>query len=169
MDYRPPGSSVRELLLARILEWVAISFYRDRTLVSCIAGRYFTIWASVYMLISERQNIYIFKFLNINCHRTHCSYSLPQTPVFPSLSFQCFSRSLWTGMCRLELLESLSIPARLNLILSRKIFVCLNMISGPSHMKFLLCAFFPMYGSYLFALCIYLFFFFFLVIGNWTC
>ena len=39
------------ILQARILEWVAISFSkgssqpRDQTLVSCIAGRFFTIWA----------------------------------------------------------------------------------------------------------------------------
>ena len=47
----PPGSSVHGLLQARILEWVAISFSRgsrprDRTPVSCIAGRFFTVWAT---------------------------------------------------------------------------------------------------------------------------
>ena len=47
-----PGSSVRGILQARILEWVAISFSRgssktrDRTLVSCTAGRFFTDWAT---------------------------------------------------------------------------------------------------------------------------
>ena len=51
MDYSLPGSSVHGILQARILEWVAISFsrrgsswLRDRTWVSCIAGRFFTIW-----------------------------------------------------------------------------------------------------------------------------
>ena len=45
MDYGPPGSSVHGILQARILEWVAISScrgcsrLRDRTPVSCIAGR----------------------------------------------------------------------------------------------------------------------------------
>ena len=49
MDCSPPGSSVHGILLARILEWVAISFSRgssrprDRTQVSCIVGRFFTI------------------------------------------------------------------------------------------------------------------------------
>ena len=44
-----PGSSVQGILQARILEWVAISFsrgssqLRDRTQVSCIEGRFFTI------------------------------------------------------------------------------------------------------------------------------
>ena len=51
MDHSPPGSSVHGILQARILEWVAISFSgtssqpRDRTWVSCIASRFFTIWA----------------------------------------------------------------------------------------------------------------------------
>ena len=48
----PPGSSVHGILQARILEWDAIplssgSFWpRDWTMVSCIAGRSFTIWAT---------------------------------------------------------------------------------------------------------------------------
>ena len=46
------GSSVYEILEVRILEWVAISFFREssqlrnQTWVSCIAGRFFTIWAT---------------------------------------------------------------------------------------------------------------------------
>ena len=52
MDYSPSGSSVHGILQARILEWVAISFSRgssqsrDWTQVSCIAGRFFTNWAT---------------------------------------------------------------------------------------------------------------------------
>ena len=52
VDCSPMGSSVPGILLARILEWVAIlfprgsSWPRDRTLFSCIAGRFFTIWAT---------------------------------------------------------------------------------------------------------------------------
>ena len=51
MDCSPPGSSVHGVLQARILEWVAIPFSggssrpRDRSRVSCIVGRFFTIWA----------------------------------------------------------------------------------------------------------------------------
>ena len=50
MDYSLPGSSVHGIFQARVLEWVAISFSRgssrprDRTQVSCTAGRHFTIW-----------------------------------------------------------------------------------------------------------------------------
>ena len=52
MDCSPPGSSVHGILQARTLEWVAIPFSRgssqprDWTWVSCIAGRFFTIWAT---------------------------------------------------------------------------------------------------------------------------
>ena len=52
LNCRPPGSSVPETLQARILEWAAIPFSRgsswprDQTQVSCIAGRFFTIWAT---------------------------------------------------------------------------------------------------------------------------
>ena len=44
--------SVRGILQARILEWVAIPFsrgsswLRDQIWVSCIAGRFFTLWAT---------------------------------------------------------------------------------------------------------------------------
>ena len=46
----PPGSSVLEIL-QEFLEWVVIPFTwgsslsKDQTLVSCIAGRFFAIWA----------------------------------------------------------------------------------------------------------------------------
>ena len=45
MDYSPLGSSVHEILQARILEWVGIPFFPTKglNLVSCIAGRLFTI------------------------------------------------------------------------------------------------------------------------------
>ena len=49
MDCSPPGSCVRGIPQARILEWVAIPFSRgsswprDQTQVSCKAGRFFTI------------------------------------------------------------------------------------------------------------------------------
>ena len=51
-DCRLPGSCVHGILQARILEWVAISFSRGSswpknwTQVSCIAGKFFTIWAT---------------------------------------------------------------------------------------------------------------------------
>ena len=59
MDCSPPGFSVHGVLL----EWVAISFSRgsswpkDRTQVSCIAGRRFTLWATRE---AHTHNLYVF-------------------------------------------------------------------------------------------------------------
>ena len=53
VDCSLPGSSVHQILQARILEWVAISFSRgssqprDRTQVSRIGGRRFNLWATM--------------------------------------------------------------------------------------------------------------------------
>ena len=52
MDWSLPGFSVHGILQARILEWVAMPFSRgsflprDWTWISCIAGRFFTVWAT---------------------------------------------------------------------------------------------------------------------------
>ena len=51
LDCSPPGSSVHGISHARILKWVAISsargssWPRDQTLISCMAGGFFTCWA----------------------------------------------------------------------------------------------------------------------------
>ena len=60
MDCSPPGSSIHRISQARILEWVAISSSRgsswpgDQTQVSCIAGRFFTLWATREAMPSSR-------------------------------------------------------------------------------------------------------------------
>ena len=52
MDCSLPDSSVHGILQARMLEWVAILFFRGSshprgwTWVSCIAGRCFSVWAA---------------------------------------------------------------------------------------------------------------------------
>ena len=54
MDCSPPDSSVRGILQARILKWVAMPSFRGSsqaqglkwTQISCIAGIFFTIWAT---------------------------------------------------------------------------------------------------------------------------
>ena len=57
VDCSPPGSSIHGILQARILEWVAISFSRgssqprDRTWVSCTAGRRSILWATRDILL----------------------------------------------------------------------------------------------------------------------
>ena len=59
----PPGSSAYGIFQARMLEWVAISFSRvssrprDRSPVSCIAGRFLTVWATgkPFLILTEAQ------------------------------------------------------------------------------------------------------------------
>ena len=52
MNCSLPGFSVRGISQARIWEWVAVSFPkgssqpRDKTWLSCIAGRFFMVWAT---------------------------------------------------------------------------------------------------------------------------
>ena len=52
VDCSLPGSPVHGILQERILEWVAILFSRgasqprNQTWVSCISGRFFTVWAN---------------------------------------------------------------------------------------------------------------------------
>ena len=69
MNYSPLGSSVQGILQARILEWVVIPFSRgasqtrDWTWASCVAGRFFTIWATREALepyIHERYSCFMF-------------------------------------------------------------------------------------------------------------
>ena len=63
MDCRPPGSSVHGISQARILEWVATSSSRgssrprNRTWLSCTAGRFFTVWATKESHISQYYRI----------------------------------------------------------------------------------------------------------------
>ena len=58
MNHSLPDSSVYGILQARILKWVFIPFSRgsswprDRSQVSCMAGRFFTIWATREVFIT---------------------------------------------------------------------------------------------------------------------
>jgi hypothetical protein len=62
VDCKLPGSSIHGISQSRVLEWVAISFSRassrprDRTLVSCIAGRRFTVWTTRQVLRTGIKN-----------------------------------------------------------------------------------------------------------------
>ena len=67
LDYSPPGSSVRRILRARILQWLAISFStgssrpKNQTRVSwvsCTAGGFFTHWTihSIVVHIKNRDS-----------------------------------------------------------------------------------------------------------------
>ena len=66
MDCSLPGSSVHGIFQPRVLEWAAISFSRGssqpryRTLVSCIADRCFTVWATREAWLPGYGNKHIF-------------------------------------------------------------------------------------------------------------
>ena len=68
MDCGPPGSSVHGILQASILEWVAISSSRgsfqprDWSCISCIAGRFLTVWNT------REAHINIFVFYSMSDH-----------------------------------------------------------------------------------------------------
>ena len=56
-DGSPPGSSIHGISQTRIMEWATISFsrrsspLRDQTHISCIAGRFFTSWATTQLSV----------------------------------------------------------------------------------------------------------------------
>ena len=81
-DCGPPGSSVHWILQARILEWFAIPFFRgpsrprDRTPVSCIANRFFTIWATTEAVYTHTHTHHIFIHSSVDGH-LGCSHVLP--------------------------------------------------------------------------------------------
>ena len=119
----PPVSSVHGILLSRILEWVAIPFsrraswLRDWTQISCITGRFFTIWTTreVHQSINLQQlesittdriikkkktysiilwklwiwNAYksTYKFINLKA----CKNNLPKEDIMPSHLITCLT------------------------------------------------------------------------------
>ena len=79
VDQSPPGSSVHEILQARILEWVAIlisrgSFQsRDQTPIPCIAGRFFSVWATRE---TPRGRGYMYTYCDSHCWTVETNTSL---------------------------------------------------------------------------------------------
>ena len=122
MDY-----TVHGILQARILEWVAFSFFngsfqpKDQTQVSCISGEFFTSWAtrkSIYHILlnqsSADQHLGCFHVLasvnsaamNIGMHVSfqlslflfsRCMARSGMTGSYSSFSFSFFLRKLHTG------------------------------------------------------------------------
>ena len=108
MDSSPPGSSIHGILRARILEWVAIPLSREsfqprnRTQVSCFAGRFFTIWTTRKALLwislmqsfeglnetkgGGRSNLLFFPWLITWVETFHIIYSGHQTVIYPICS-----------------------------------------------------------------------------------
>ena len=107
VDCIPPGSSVRGLLQARILEWVATPFsrgssqLRHQTRVSHTAGRLFTVWVTREALLTRKLEITIQKSLeadlqfSFSCLRWPlCDSCLPST-----LSMRAHCLTFCAGIC----------------------------------------------------------------------
>ena len=80
VDCSLPGFSVHGILQARILEWVTIfssrgsSWPRDWTLVSCIGGRRFNLWATREAHVYKDSTFlpqYLPQFVNVYFHLTY--------------------------------------------------------------------------------------------------
>ena len=95
-----PGSSVHGIFQAIVLEWIAISFSRgssqpgDQTWVSCIAARFFTIWATGETLISRKRHC----LADIVLASAICSMSGSHSASFPKLRerYHCNLLSAWS-------------------------------------------------------------------------
>ena len=105
MDCSLPGSSVPGILQAGILGWVAISFSRrssqprDRTWVSCIAGRRFTIWATREVSTLHLRVGHYCKFCGLSCRVIWWSFYLLKGLISKvySYTFQFFFK--WNQFC----------------------------------------------------------------------
>ena len=93
MDCNLPGSSVHEILQARIREWVVVPFSRgsslsrDRTQVSHITGRFFTIWAtSECLCVQALRKGWKSSFMELTlCEKPFFCFSVPVPPPVSSL------------------------------------------------------------------------------------
>ena len=112
MDCSLPGSSIHSIFQTRVLEWVAISFSRgssqprDRTQVSCITGRCFTLWATRESLVTPLPEADCLSLLLQGSLNRIKSYSFTlerKGELFPAwkniLEPEEMVVSFWRGMC----------------------------------------------------------------------
>ena len=119
MDCSLPGSSIHGIFQARILEWVAISFSRgssqprDRSQVSCIVSRCFTVWATMQVTTQLPKSFlfplpfeYIWKPICFTFKidpKIQPFLFIPNTPVqVLSLLFKCWNTYI-TSLCQIFL------------------------------------------------------------------
>ena len=126
MDYSPPGSSVHGILQVRIIEWVAIPFSRgssqprDRTQVSHIAGRFFTIWATREVHESIRQMWIYSQALSLTSYVTLDKVFNLAEPQFSHLQHKLIinSNDWWEGkndmLYKVFIIVSMNKKSRMN-------------------------------------------------------
>ena len=94
MDCSPPGSSVHGILQARILEWVAIPFSRvsswprGQTQVSCISGRFFTVWV-IWMIKKTQNSCFENRHLHVHIVTKQCSMGSSPDRLYCVLYLSC--------------------------------------------------------------------------------
>ena len=121
VDYSPPGLSVRGILQAKILEWVAISSSggssqsRDWTHVFCTTGRFFAVWPTVtfyltasFVLRRARTHTSIFFLVEIQKHRNRDCDPTRQCPQWPrAYNFKSKVKSWWDPTHALRIIVKL--------------------------------------------------------------
>ena len=109
-DCSPPGFSVHRILQARILEWVPIissrgsPWPRDWILVSYIAGRFFTVWAT-------REAHFL---LYIPCHNKNMKKLILIAMMWLEYTQACGIFKLKLGKSRETKDELITVPLTLN-------------------------------------------------------
>ena len=100
----PPGSSIRGILQARLLECVAVSFsrrssrLRDRTHISCSTSGFFTIWARVDSSLLQFHLNILFLFQRRSWASPYLSFQR-STPKPPVLKMRNESRKTTSSYC----------------------------------------------------------------------
>ena len=104
MDCCLPGSSVHGIFQTRILEWGAIAFSRrssrprDRTGLSRIVGRGFTVWATWEVPRYKYRSVYNYVYFCCNCN---CLFSFNEL----HLEWLEFSIMLSLKICKLDQIQ----------------------------------------------------------------
>ena len=106
MDCGLWGSSVHEILQARIPEWVAIPFSRGSsqprvwTWVSCVAGRFFTIWAPGTLRVDDKTSKILYRYHFERLVKKPLGHALfPLVKYFYNYTAQCRRLSSFSAYC----------------------------------------------------------------------
>ena len=121
MDYSPPGSSIHGIIQASI-EWVAIPFsrvssqLRDQTWIFCIAGRFFTIWATrkirYLILVLAQTKMAEIPFPPVTSTLWDPWFLLSSAPSNLSNIQSIWRQSIWTKMFDWEM-QNIRLKARI--------------------------------------------------------
>ena len=127
VDCSPPGSSIHGIFQARVLEWIAISFFRgsswprDWTQVSLIAGRCFTIWA----IREGPWEIQFILYFNVIVYMRGCLNCFSHVQLFVTLWNVAHYDPLSMGILQAIILAWIAMPSFQGLFLTQGLNPCL--------------------------------------------